>query len=171
MAITTRTLDYSGDGETFEGYLALPEGAPKPVVLVAHAWGGQSDMERGKADRIAAELGYAAFAGVPLISSAVGGQAALKKYANYFSTLTYRKIREGRFGHLDDEEVLETLCADNEASLDMFFLSNALYDQHLKRIYAPKEHRRFTPRYLCSAEEEARLAKRYYGAENARYIF
>ncbi|MEM7767495.1 MAG: dienelactone hydrolase family protein [Pseudomonadota bacterium] len=62
MSITTQTFDYSGDGETFEGYLALPEGGPKPVVLVAHAWGGQSDMERGKADRIAAELGYAAFA-------------------------------------------------------------------------------------------------------------
>ncbi|MEM0985056.1 MAG: dienelactone hydrolase family protein [Pseudomonadota bacterium] len=63
MGITTRTFDYSGDGETFEGYLALPEGdARKPVVLVAHAWAGQTDMERGKADRIAAELGYAAFA-------------------------------------------------------------------------------------------------------------
>jgi len=62
MAITTRTFDYSGGGETFEGYLALPEGGPRPVILVAHAWGGQSDMERGKADRIAAELGYAAFA-------------------------------------------------------------------------------------------------------------
>ncbi|MEL6285843.1 MAG: dienelactone hydrolase family protein [Pseudomonadota bacterium] len=62
MGITTRTFDYQGNGETFEGYLALPEGGPKPVVLVAHAWGGQSDMERGKADRIAAELGYAAFA-------------------------------------------------------------------------------------------------------------
>ncbi|MEO1787735.1 MAG: dienelactone hydrolase family protein, partial [Pseudomonadota bacterium] len=61
MGITTRTFDYQGNGETFEGYLALPEGGPKPVVLVAHAWGGQSDMERGKADRIAAELGYAAF--------------------------------------------------------------------------------------------------------------
>ncbi len=62
MAITTRSFDYQGDGETFEGYLALPEGDARPVVLIAHAWGGQSDMERGKADRIAAELGYAAFA-------------------------------------------------------------------------------------------------------------
>ena len=62
MSITTRTFDYSGHGHTFEGYLALPEGGPKPVVLVAHAWAGQADYERGKADRIAADLGYAAFA-------------------------------------------------------------------------------------------------------------
>ena len=62
MGITTKTIDYSGDGETFEGYLALPEGAPAKVILVGHAWGGQSDYERGKADRMAAELGYAAFA-------------------------------------------------------------------------------------------------------------
>ena len=61
MAITTKTLDYSADGITCEGYLALPEGAPAKLVLVAHAWGGQGDNERSKADRIAAELGYAAF--------------------------------------------------------------------------------------------------------------
>lgn len=61
MAITTQTLDYSADGETFEGYLALAEGGPAKLVLLAHAWGGLSDMERGKADRIAAELGYAVF--------------------------------------------------------------------------------------------------------------
>ncbi|MCI4643562.1 MAG: dienelactone hydrolase family protein [Hyphomonadaceae bacterium] len=61
MAISTRTVDYTADGETCEGYLALPEGGPAKLVLIAHAWGGQGDVERGKADRIAAELGYAAF--------------------------------------------------------------------------------------------------------------
>lgn len=61
MAITTKTLDYSADGITCEGYLALPEGAPAKLVLIAHAWGGQGDNERSKAERIAAELGYAAF--------------------------------------------------------------------------------------------------------------
>lgn len=62
MSITTQTFEYSGQGHTFEGYLALPDGGPQPVVLLAHAWAGQSDYERGKADRIASDLGYAAFA-------------------------------------------------------------------------------------------------------------
>ncbi|MEM9225217.1 MAG: dienelactone hydrolase family protein [Pseudomonadota bacterium] len=61
MAITTRIVDYDQDGQTFEGYLALPEAAPKAVVLVAHAWGGQSDFEREKAELLAA-WGYAGFA-------------------------------------------------------------------------------------------------------------
>jgi len=62
MAITTQTFDYQVNGATYEGYLARPDGPPAKLVLVAHAWGGLSDYERGKADRIAAELGYAAFA-------------------------------------------------------------------------------------------------------------
>lgn len=39
----------------------MPDGTPKAVVLVAHAWGGQSDFERGKADWLASH-GYAGFA-------------------------------------------------------------------------------------------------------------
>lgn len=62
MAIETHVFDYEAGGVTCEGYLARPEGEDRPVILVAHAWGGQSDYERGKADRMAAELGYAAFA-------------------------------------------------------------------------------------------------------------
>lgn len=53
--------DYEQGGQIYEGYLAMPEGAPKGVVLVAHAWGGQSDFERAKADWLAS-LGYAGFA-------------------------------------------------------------------------------------------------------------
>ncbi|MEO0818502.1 MAG: dienelactone hydrolase family protein [Pseudomonadota bacterium] len=62
MGISTHSFEYQVGGASYEGYLALPEGPAAKVVLVAHAWAGQSDYERGKADRIAAELGYAAFA-------------------------------------------------------------------------------------------------------------
>lgn len=62
MAITTRTVDYEGAGETFEGYLALPDGPARPVVLICHAWAGLAENERSKAEKIAGELGYAAFA-------------------------------------------------------------------------------------------------------------
>ena len=43
MATTSRSFDYSVNGSTYEGYLALPEGGPAPVVLVGHAWAGPSD--------------------------------------------------------------------------------------------------------------------------------
>ncbi len=62
MAITTTQFEYAGNGHTFEGYLARPDGAPRPVVLVCHAWGGLSDYEKAKADQVAEQLGLAAFA-------------------------------------------------------------------------------------------------------------
>ncbi|MEL8056894.1 MAG: dienelactone hydrolase family protein [Pseudomonadota bacterium] len=53
--------EYEQNGQTYEGYLSMPSGTPKGLVLVAHAWAGQSDFERGKADWLAS-LGYAGFA-------------------------------------------------------------------------------------------------------------
>ncbi|MEE2930337.1 MAG: dienelactone hydrolase family protein [Pseudomonadota bacterium] len=61
MSVTTRIVDYEQGGQTYEGFLAMPAGAPKGVVLVAHAWGGQSEFERNKA-KLLAEWGYAGFA-------------------------------------------------------------------------------------------------------------
>jgi dienelactone hydrolase len=61
MSVTTRIVDYEQDGQTYEGFLAMPEGTPKGVVLVAHAWGGQSEFEQDKA-KLVASWGYAGFA-------------------------------------------------------------------------------------------------------------
>lgn len=61
MSVTTRVVDYEQDGQTYEGFLAMPEGKPKAVVLVAHAWGGQSAFEQEKAELLAS-WGYAGFA-------------------------------------------------------------------------------------------------------------
>lgn len=61
MGGTTRIVDYDQDGETYEGFLAMPDSAPKAVIVVAHAWGGQSEFEQGKAS-LMAEWGYAGFA-------------------------------------------------------------------------------------------------------------
>lgn len=54
---------YHDGQQELEGYLARPAaaGARAPVVLVAHAWGGQDDFARAKADMIAS-LGYIGFA-------------------------------------------------------------------------------------------------------------
>lgn len=62
MAIQTSIVDYSFNGQAYEGYLALPDdGRDSPVVLVAHAWAGQGGFEREKAEWLA-EQGYAGFA-------------------------------------------------------------------------------------------------------------
>lgn len=61
MSVTTRIVDYEQGGQTYEGFLAMPTGAPKGVVLVAHAWGGQSEFEQDKA-KLLASWGYAGFA-------------------------------------------------------------------------------------------------------------
>lgn len=74
---TTRDITYEADGRTMIGTLALPDdggdGADRrPGVLVCHEGPGLDDHARGRAARIADELGYVAFAldyhggGVPI---------------------------------------------------------------------------------------------------------
>ena len=58
----TRVHEYELEGQTHEGFVAVPEGdGPHPLVLVAHAWNGQADFDRDKATMLA-ELGYIGFA-------------------------------------------------------------------------------------------------------------
>lgn len=62
MGITTETVDYDVNGQVYEGYFARPDSNESaPLVLVFHAWGGQGDFERGKADWLA-QNGYCGFA-------------------------------------------------------------------------------------------------------------
>ncbi len=63
MTVQTRTIDYS-DGDTIlEGLVAWDDAVTgeRPGVLVSHAWGGRSDFEDGKAQKLA-ELGYTGLA-------------------------------------------------------------------------------------------------------------
>lgn len=64
--ITTREIEYEHNGVTLRGYLALPVDAsaddPVPGVLVVHEWWGHDDYARSRAERIASEFGFAAFA-------------------------------------------------------------------------------------------------------------
>ncbi|MFP4126827.1 MAG: dienelactone hydrolase family protein [Alphaproteobacteria bacterium] len=60
-ALAGETVSYEVDGAAYDGYLALPEGEPRGLVLVIHDWDGLGDYEQRRADMLA-ELGYAAFA-------------------------------------------------------------------------------------------------------------
>jgi dienelactone hydrolase len=63
MSIETRLVDYTSDGNTFEGMLAWDDALeqPRPGVLVAHTIAGRSAHEEQRARRLA-ELGYVGFA-------------------------------------------------------------------------------------------------------------
>jgi len=55
----TQYCDYTDGDLTCEAYVAMDEtkSGKRPAVLVSHAWGGQGDFERQKAEKLAA-LGY-----------------------------------------------------------------------------------------------------------------
>jgi dienelactone hydrolase len=60
--VTAKDLEYSADGLTMVGRLALPEGdGRRPAVLIAHEGLGLDDYQKSRAERFA-ELGYVAFA-------------------------------------------------------------------------------------------------------------
>jgi dienelactone hydrolase len=63
VTLQSRLIEYGDGDHVFEGRLAFRGDAagPRPGILIAHAWGGRSPFEDGKADDLAA-LGYTAFA-------------------------------------------------------------------------------------------------------------
>jgi dienelactone hydrolase len=61
--VTTRDITYEADGRTMIGMLAVPDGdGLRPGVLVCHEGPGLDDHAKGRAVRLAEELGYVAFA-------------------------------------------------------------------------------------------------------------
>ena len=59
----TEEIEYQADGMRAVGYLALPDGSDaRPGVLVSHEGPGIDDHAKGRARRLADELGYVAFA-------------------------------------------------------------------------------------------------------------
>lgn len=61
--IETKVIEYQCRGELFKGFLAHDASikGPKPGVLIAHAWRGEDDFARKKAEDLAS-LGYVGFA-------------------------------------------------------------------------------------------------------------
>ena len=57
----TEKITYQSGDKSFEGFLAQPEGASNPCVLIAHTWAGRDAFVEEKA-KLLTELGYAAFA-------------------------------------------------------------------------------------------------------------
>ncbi len=63
MSIQIRQLEYKDGNTVLEAHIAWDEAVhgSRPGVLVSHAWGGRTEFEDRKAERLA-ELGYVGFA-------------------------------------------------------------------------------------------------------------
>ncbi len=63
MAIQTRTLEYTHEGDLLEAFMAWDDSleGPRPGVLVSHAFRGREDFECGRAEELA-RMGYVGFA-------------------------------------------------------------------------------------------------------------
>lgn len=63
MTITSRYIDYTNEGQPLKAFMAWDDAVAeqRPAVIIAHAWGGRSPFENGKAEW-AAGLGYVGFA-------------------------------------------------------------------------------------------------------------
>ncbi len=63
MTIISRFVDYNDRNTALQGRVAFDDARPglRPVVLVAHQWGGRSEFTEGHAERLA-KLGYIGFA-------------------------------------------------------------------------------------------------------------
>ena len=63
MAIVSKLIDYTEGSTALQGKVYFDDAAagPRPVVLVAHQWGGRSEFTDGHAETLA-KLGYIGFA-------------------------------------------------------------------------------------------------------------
>lgn len=63
MAIQSKKIEYKDNETLLEGHLVWDDAqtGPQPAVMVAHAWGGQDDFARQRAEDLA-HLGYVGFA-------------------------------------------------------------------------------------------------------------
>jgi dienelactone hydrolase len=109
VGLQHRLIEYRDGSTVLEGRLAWDDAndAPRPGVLVSHAWGGRSAYEDGKADRLA-ELGYAALA-VDLYGKGRRGSGPEENAALMQPFLDDRAMLQGRM-----QVSLDTLRAQPE---------------------------------------------------------
>lgn len=118
--ITTESIEYDIAGTKCQGFVAYPAGdGVAPVVLVAHAWGGQSEFDRDQA-RMLADLGYVGFAldlfGGKTGNSVEENQALIKPFTD-----DRTKIRDGMTASLETATALERADPAKVAAIGFCF--------------------------------------------------
>jgi dienelactone hydrolase len=109
VGLQHRIIEYSDGSTVLEGRLAWDDDcrAPRPGVLVSHAWGGRSANEDGRADKLAG-LGYVALA-LDLYGKGRRGSGPDENATLMQPFLDDRALLQRRM-----QVSLETLCAQPE---------------------------------------------------------
>jgi dienelactone hydrolase len=94
--IRDRLIEYDHQGVKLEGMLAYDDTwqAPRPAVLISHAWGGRGEFECEKARNLV-ELGYAGFA-LDLYGKGVLGSSREENASLMQPLLKDRALLQGR---------------------------------------------------------------------------
>jgi len=96
--VTTRDISYEADGRTMIGMLAVPDGdGRRPGILVCHEGPGLDDHAKGRAERLAGELGAIGycFGGTLSLELARGG-ADLKAAVGFHAGLGTTRPEDAR---------------------------------------------------------------------------
>ena len=98
---TTRFIEYTIEGKTYEAFLAAPDhGNKAPTVLICHAWAGRSPVECEKAEALA-ELGYTGIA-IDLYGKGVLGSSAEENERMMTPFIEDRQMLQNRLKHILD---------------------------------------------------------------------
>tara|TARA_R110002110_G_scaffold406421_1_gene626258 strand:- start:60172 stop:60891 length:720 start_codon:yes stop_codon:yes gene_type:complete len=137
MTIQTRLIEYTHGDTVLEGMLAWDDSddAPRPAVLVSHAWGGRSDFEDNKAIKLA-ELGYVGFA-LDMYGKGVSGSNVEENTALMTPFMEDRELLQARMGEavavLQQQSEVDTsriaaigFCFGGLCVLDLARTSNAV---------------------------------------------
>jgi len=131
MTDTTRIVDYEQGGQTYEGFLAMPEGTPKGLVLVAHAWAGQSEFEQSKA-KLVASWGYAGFA-IDVYGKGNRGETTEECEALMTPLATNREELQSRLAHALSVAIKEA-GTDHAAAIGFCFGGLSVLDMARKNM-------------------------------------
>ena len=117
----TRFIEYQDNDLTCEAYFASPdESSKRPCILIAHAWSGQSDFEREKAEALA-KLGYHAFA-IDMFGKGVRGKTVEENQALIAPFMADRAVlRQRILAALSAAKALDCVDNNNVAAIGYCF--------------------------------------------------
>jgi len=127
---------YEHDGVSFEGYLALGSGdpRPRPAVMIAHTWQGRGEFVCDKA-RILAGQGYAGFA-IDLYGNGIVGNSPEESARLMQPLLDDRSMLHGRLlAALAALQAVDAVDANRIAAMGYCFGGLCVLD--LARLDAP----------------------------------
>lgn len=133
LKITASTVSFDCDGEQFSLRVYVPEGPVRGTVLVCHAWRGQSDFERDRAEQLA-QHGYIGIAH-DVYGSGVLAQTEEQCQALMTPLVQDRELLAKRLkAGLDAAAALPAVDGDNMAAIGFCFGGLSVLDMARRQM-------------------------------------